>query len=117
MKEGGEEMRIAIATIGDKGLQDYISPELGHTNTFTIIEIENGKIKNIEVIDNPAKNLEHGRGPIIARILGDKGVSMVISGRIGPGASIMLDQLKIRRLIVKPGRKVEDVLREENLIT
>ncbi|MEM3819519.1 MAG: NifB/NifX family molybdenum-iron cluster-binding protein [Nitrososphaerota archaeon] len=110
-------LRIAIATNGDRGLQDYVSPEFGHARTFTIVEVEDGKIKNIEVIDNPAKNLGHGRGPIVAKSLGDKGVSMVISGEIGPGASVILDQLGIRRLIVKPGRKVEDVLREENLIT
>lgn len=43
-------------------------------------------------------------------------VNMVISGEIGPGASIILDQLKIEKVIVKPGQKVIDVLKEKALI-
>ncbi|GEM_PF-4701182 len=30
---------------------------------------------------------------------------MIITGELGPGASIILDQLNIKKLIVKPGQK------------
>ena len=110
-------MRVAIATCGDKGLHDFVSPDFGHSKTFTIVEIEDGKVKSVEVMNNPAGNLERRRGPTIAKALANKNVSTVISGEIGPGASSTLEQLGIRILIVRPGRKVEEVLREQGLIT
>lgn len=103
-------MKIAIATMGNKGLEDIVSGEFGHAKTFTIIEIEEGRIKNVEIIDNPAGSISHGRGPIVAKKLKDKGVDMIISGEIGPGALAILDQLKVNKLIVKPGSKVLEVL-------
>lgn len=109
-------MKIAIATINNKGLEDNVSYEFGHSKTFTIVEIEDNNIKNIEIIQNPAKNLNHGRGPIVAKHLANMKVNMVISGEIGPGASIILDQLKIGKIIVKPGQKVIDILKEKALI-
>ena len=35
---------VAVATLGEKGLQDSVSHEFGHSKTFTIIEIEEGKV-------------------------------------------------------------------------
>ncbi|MEM3808293.1 MAG: NifB/NifX family molybdenum-iron cluster-binding protein [Nitrososphaerota archaeon] len=110
-------MKIAVATIGNDGLQDVISPEFGHSRTFTLIDIQDGKIMNIEVLENPAKKIRHGRGPLVAKRLADIGVNMVISGELGPGASVVLDQAGIKKLIVKPGQKVEDVLRSNKLIS
>ncbi|MCL7392494.1 MAG: NifB/NifX family molybdenum-iron cluster-binding protein [Thaumarchaeota archaeon] len=110
-------MRVAIATCGDKGLQDVVAPDFGRSRTFTIVEIEDGKIKSVETVNNPAENLQRKKGPTIARMLANKNVSAVISGNIGPGASGALEQFGIRVLIVKPGLKVEEVLREQGLIT
>lgn len=109
-------MKVAIAIINNKGLEDSVSYEFGHSKTFTIVEIGDGDIKNIEIIQNPAKNLNHGRGPIVAKYLANMKVNMVISGEIGPGASIILDQLKIEKIIVKHSQKVIDVLKEKTLI-
>ncbi|MEM2495154.1 MAG: NifB/NifX family molybdenum-iron cluster-binding protein [Nitrososphaerota archaeon] len=102
--------------MNNKGLENNVSYEFGHSKTFIIIEIEGNNIKNIGVIQNPAKNLNHDRGSIVAKYLANMKVNMVISGEIGPGASIILDQLKIEKVIVKPGQKVIDVLKEKALI-
>jgi len=99
-----------------KGLKIVFHMNLGILKLFTIVEIEDGDIKNIEIIQNPAKNLNHGRGPIVAKYLANMKVNMVISGEIGPGASIILDQLKIEKIIVKHSQKVIDVLKEKTLI-
>ena len=108
--------RIAVATVRDRGLEDVISPEFGHSRTFTIIDIENGEIRNVEVIENPAGNIAHGRGPIVGKSLADKGVEIVVTSEIGPGASAILEQLGIKIMMTKAGQKVEDVLREYKLI-
>ncbi len=62
-------LRIAIATNNNKGLEDTISKEFGHSKTFTIIKIEEKEIKDIKMIQNPANKLNHGKGPIIAKHL------------------------------------------------
>ncbi len=109
-------VKIAVATMGNKGLEDIVSPEFGHSRTFTLIELEDGKVVKVDVIENPAKNIAHGRGPIVAKSLADKNVETIISGEVGPGASTILEQLGVKILIVKPGQKVVDVLRENKLI-
>lgn len=109
-------VRIAVATNGDKGIQDLVSHEFGHSRTFTIMDIEGGVIRNMEVIENPAKNVLHGRGPIVGKSLANKGVEVVITSEIGPGASAILEQLGVKIIITNPGKKVEDVLRECKLV-
>jgi len=108
--------RIAIATVNNKGLEDIISNTFGYSKTFTIIDIENGNIKNIKIIDNPAGSITHGRGPIIAKRLSDMKVEIIISSELGPGASTILKELGISNINVKPGLKVLEVLKENKLI-
>jgi len=108
--------RIAVATVRDRGLEDIVSPEFGHSRTFTIIDIENGEVKNVEVLENPARNIAHGRGPIIGKSLADKGVEIVFTSGVGPGASAILEQLGVKIVTTKAGQKVEDVLREYKLV-
>jgi len=78
--------------------------------------IEDGEVKNVEVLENPAKNMVHGRGPIVGKGLADRGVDIVITGKIGPGASTVLEQLGIKVIVTNPGQKVEDVLRKYKLM-
>jgi predicted Fe-Mo cluster-binding NifX family protein len=108
---------VAVATAGEKKLEDIVSQEFGHSKTFTIIEIEEGKIKNVRVIGNPAASISHGKGPLIAKTLAEMKVQMVISGEVGPGASAMLKEFGIAKEITSPGRKVKDVLKEKALIS
>ena len=54
--------RIAVATVGYGGLEDHVSSEFGHSKTFTIVEVEDGIVRDVKVIDNPAGPMSHGRG-------------------------------------------------------
>ncbi|MDH7477567.1 MAG: NifB/NifX family molybdenum-iron cluster-binding protein [Candidatus Bathyarchaeota archaeon] len=116
MEEQPNSLRVAVATKGDKGLEDTVSHEFGHAKTFTIIDIQDGMVKNLEVIENPAASLSHGKGPVIAKYLADMKVNMVISGEVGPGASTMLNELKIKILAAKSGEQVIKVLKINSLI-
>jgi len=109
-------IKIAVATIDYKELDDAVSSEFGSSKTFTIIEIEEGKVKSVKVIENPAATLKHGKGPVAAKHLANIGVSIVISGEVGPGASTMFNELGIKKLLVKPGEKVMDALKELGII-
>ncbi|MEM2210520.1 MAG: NifB/NifX family molybdenum-iron cluster-binding protein [Nitrososphaerales archaeon] len=110
-------MRIAFATIANKGLEDNISHEFGRSKTFTIVDIEENKVKSVEIIQNPASMLTHGKGPIVAKHLSNMQVNMIVSSEFGPGVSVLLDELGIKKLIAKPGQRVIDVLKDKALIS
>jgi predicted Fe-Mo cluster-binding NifX family protein len=109
-------MLVAVATVGRGGPEARVSPEFGHAPTFTLVEVEGGRAKGWEVIPNPASNLPHGRGPLVAKSLADRGVRMVVSGEVGPGASELLRAMGIEVKIVEPGRKAGEALRELGLL-
>jgi predicted Fe-Mo cluster-binding NifX family protein len=108
-------LRIAAATTGHRKLDDAIN-EFGGSKTFTIIDVEKGRVKNVEVTENPSAALSHGKGPVAAKHLADKGVETVVAGEIGPGASAILKELGIKIILVKPGEKVLDALRGKGIV-
>jgi predicted Fe-Mo cluster-binding NifX family protein len=40
--------RVAIGTMGDKGLHDQVSEVFAQAKTFTVVNIENNKVKDSE---------------------------------------------------------------------
>jgi predicted Fe-Mo cluster-binding NifX family protein len=105
-------LKIAVPTKGNKGLEDVVSEVFAKAKTFTIVEIENGQIKNMEVIDNPAASYEHGSGPIVAKMLADLKVDYVLATEVGPGALELLEHHRIGKVSVKPNMKVSDAIKE-----
>jgi len=63
------QLRVAIPTKADKGLEDVVSEVFGKAKTFTIVEVEDGQIRNVQVIDNPGASYEYGSGPIAVKSL------------------------------------------------
>ena len=57
-----DKIRIAIATKGYKGLEDTVSNVFGKAKTFTVVNVENGQISNVRVVDNPAAACNQGSG-------------------------------------------------------
>lgn len=104
-------MLVAVAS-----REGRVSPEFGHAPTFTLVEVEEGRIRRQEVIPNPASSLQHGRGPVVAKALADRGVKMVVSGEIGPGASELLRAFGVEVRLAKPGEEVGEALRKLGLV-
>lgn len=102
------KLRIAVATKGRNGLEDVVSEVFGRADAFTVIDAEEGEIKNVKILENPAISYKHGAGPIVVKILVDSGVNMVLSAELGPGASALLEQHNIAHRVVKPGTSVEE---------
>ncbi len=107
-------MKIGIATVGENGLQDKVSETFGRANTYTIVEVKEEKISNVKVLENPAITYEHGAGPIVAKMLIEEGVQLVVAGEIGPGVSSILEHHKVKKMTVKAGTTVAEVV--ENLL-
>ena len=105
-------MKLAIPTKGDKGLEDTVSNVFGKAPTFTILEIDNGSVVNVEVVENPAASYKHGSGPIAIKTLADIKVDVAAANELGIGASTLLEMHKIRKFTVKPNTTVKDAVQK-----
>lgn len=106
------KLRIAIPTKGQGGLEDVISNVFGRANTFTLVDVEEGAIKNVEVRENPAGSYKHGAGPIVVKMLVDSDVNLVIAPEFGPGATTLLEQHNIEKVSMKSGTTVTEAIRK-----
>ena len=103
-------MKIAIPTNGKRGLEDKVSEIFGRSPTFTIISMERGEIKKVEVIENPASSYPYGAGPIVVKTLIDMGVNVIITCRMGPSISAILESKNILVFKVPDGLSVKEAL-------
>jgi len=103
-------MKVAIPTNGKKGLEDKVSEIFGRSSTFTIIDVEGEEVKKVEVIENPASSYPYGAGPIVVKTLIDMGVDVIITCRIGPSTSAILESKNIPVFKVPHGLSVKEAL-------
>jgi predicted Fe-Mo cluster-binding NifX family protein len=104
-------MKIAVPTKGDGGLEDFVSDVFGKAETFTVLEIDNSSIVNVEVVKNPAASYKHGSGPIVVKMLADMKTDAVAAREFGLGASTLLDMNKIKKLKVKSNIAVKEAIK------
>ena len=105
------ELRVAIPTKGDKGLQDEVAEVFGRAKTITVIDLVNGEVKGVQVLQNPAASYRFGAGPIVVKTLADLKVNVVVASELGPGASTLLDEQKIIKVIVKTHTSVSEAIK------
>lgn len=84
-----ENMRIAISTD-----RSSVSAHFGRCPSFTIVDIEDGKVTGKETIDNPG----HHPG-FLPRYLSEKGVTCIIAGGMGQRAVQLFDEQGIDRVV------------------
>jgi len=106
------KLRLAVATKGRDGLEDVVSEVFGRANAFTVVDAEEGEIKGVKVVENPAVSYKHGAGPIVVKMLIDAGVNMVLAAELGPGATALLEQHNVIHIAVKPGTTVKESIRK-----
>lgn len=105
-------MRIAVPSERRNGLENTVSDVFGKAKTFTIVDVEDGEVKNVQVVDNPASSYNYGSGPVAVKTLADLKVNLVLAAELGLGASGLLDHHNIRKISVKPNTKVVDCIKE-----
>ena len=88
-------MRIIVSTVNG-GLDDRVNPSFGRTPTFTIVDVENGEIINVQVLPNPGYSQARGAGVTAAQFVIDHGADVVISGEFGPNAYGVLQAAGIK---------------------
>jgi predicted Fe-Mo cluster-binding NifX family protein len=92
-------MRIAISTDGD-----LVSAHFGRCPTFTIVDVNEGKITKRETVQNPG----HQPG-FIPQFLYEKGVECIVCGGMGRRATNFFSEYGIQAILGITG-KIEDVL-------
>jgi len=105
------ELRVAVPTKGEKGLQDEVAEIFGRAKTITVIDLVNGKVKDVRVLQNPAASYRFGAGPIVVKSLVDLKVNVVVASELGPGASALLEDQKIAKVIVKTSTPVSEAIK------
>jgi predicted Fe-Mo cluster-binding NifX family protein len=92
-------MKIAISTDGE-----YVSAHFGRCPTFTIFEIQDGKVIQNEEIQNPG----HHPG-YLPQFFHEMGVECIIAGGMGGRAAGLFDQYSVHPIVGITG-KIEDVI-------
>ena len=75
-------MKIAISAIGPD-LQAQVDPRFGRAQYFIIIDPET---MEFESISNTSTDAMHGAGIQSGQLMSSKGVTAIITGRVGPNA-------------------------------
>lgn len=92
-------MRIAISTDGD-----FVSAHFGRCPSFTIVDIENGKLAKRTEVANPG----HQPG-FIPQFLHEKGVECIVAGGMGMRATSFFEEFGIRTIVGISG-KIDEVI-------
>ncbi|MEA2096894.1 MAG: NifB/NifX family molybdenum-iron cluster-binding protein [Candidatus Cloacimonadota bacterium] len=82
-------MKIAIPTENNNVAQHF-----GRCQQYTLVDVENSKVTNIVVIDNPG----HAPGAI-PKFLNEKGCNLIITGGMGQKAQQFFEQFNISWII------------------
>jgi len=101
-------MRIAVATDDGKGLDALISQHFGRCPYYTLVEVEAGEIKEVNVVDNPfyGRHEEPGQVP---EFIHSQRAQVIIAGGMGPRAIGFFNQFGIETVTGTSG-KVSDAL-------
>ena len=76
-----ENGKIAIPSNGEGGLDGTRAVHFGHCDVFTLVDVENGEIKEVSILQNQ----EHAQGGCMVpvNLLSDNSVNALIVGGIG----------------------------------
>lgn len=86
---------IYIAATNRGGVDDQVSPVFGRARTFTVVEVEDGKILGASVVDNPFQGAPGGAGIRAAQFVAEKHPRAVFAGNFGPNVAEALAQAGI----------------------
>lgn len=94
-------MRVAISTDGN-----YVAQHFGRCPSYTIIDIEDNKIVETKVVNNPG----HMPGAI-PQLMNQLGVDVMIAGGMGPRAVNFFQEYGIKTIVGVQG-DIDDVIEQ-----
>ncbi len=94
---------VAVTSQSLDGINAQVDPRFGRCRAFTIVKLQNGRIVDTQVIENPAMMAGGGAGIQAAQLIGESGATVVLTGNLGPNASSALQGLGITTYIGASG--------------
>jgi predicted Fe-Mo cluster-binding NifX family protein len=99
-------MKICIPTLGDRGLDEFVSEHFGRAPTFTVVDMET---KEVKVIPNTGEHFGGVKvGPEVI-LEGDADVEVMLCSGLGPRAIGMFEQFGIEVYVGASGTVREAV--------
>jgi predicted Fe-Mo cluster-binding NifX family protein len=98
------DVRVAIATDGQ-----LVSEHFGRCPSFTVIDLEEGSLKNTLILNNPG----HEPGAI-PQFLHHNGVHCIVAGGMGMRARGFFEEVGIRAILGVTGKVDEAIKRLQN---
>ena len=100
--------RIAFSCEDENGLNSEMSMHFGRCPFFTLVDVEDGKMTNAQVIANPA--FENHVPGVVPKFINDQQANVMVAGGMGPKAIDMFNDFGIE-VATGVGGKVENVLK------
>ena len=104
--------KVGVASQGPGGLDDTVSPIFGRCPSFTLVEVENKAIKGVNILPNQYVSAPSGVGIAVVQMLANEGVRYLLAGRFGPNVSAVASQFGIQVIMVPPGTKIRDAIKQ-----
>lgn len=102
-------MKVAIPTLGKGGLDCERSGHFGHCDCFTVIDVEDGKVGAVTIIDNPPHEEDGCMRPVA--LLAQNGIDAIVAAGMGMRPMMGFAQAGIRVLFENQTPGVGDVAR------
>lgn len=106
--------RIVIATQGPRGLDDMVSPMFARAPFFTLVDVEDGEIKNVETMENRFGMMPGGAGMAAAEYMRELNADIVVAGSFGPNSINVLQGMGVKTVTMPP-TQVKEVLKNLGL--
>jgi len=91
-----EKLRIGVAVESNNGLEAEVSGHFGRCPYYTILEVQEGKVKEpVKVIANPYFS-SHGEPGQVPSFLKEQEIEVIIAGGMGPRAVQFFSQFSIK---------------------
>lgn len=102
-------IRVAVPT-SRGGLEDRVHESLVRAETFTLVELKDGEVKSVEIVENPYREEPYGAGSKVAMFLVNLGVNVLLTPMDCPKGKAILEAGGVKIIKVKSGENVKDVL-------
>lgn len=102
-------MKIAFASEDNQGLKGSLSAHFGRCPYYTIVDVEDKTVSNVQVIDNPYFN-SHVPGAV-PQFIKEQDAQVMIAGGMGPRAIEHFNRFGIEAITTGTQENVEKILK------
>ncbi|MEJ2068578.1 MAG: NifB/NifX family molybdenum-iron cluster-binding protein [Deltaproteobacteria bacterium] len=101
-------MKIVFASEDNQGLKGSLSAHFGRCPFYTIVNVEDKAVSNVQVIDNPYFS-NHVPGAV-PQFINEQGAQVMIAGGMGPRALELFNQFGIEAITTGMHGSLENIL-------